>query len=144
MNLIILMLTLIVHVMDATKHLEHEIETLKHLVLQEASEIATIKNKAKDDERLCQQLEEEMKERFQQLIEEQVQQASEIAALKKKVEDGDNTVNALKENHRKEMELVRKGLQKLDKILTVASCLIRTESERKIQTRNYKKIYRGH
>ena len=60
-----------------------------------------------------------MKERFQQLIGEQVQQASEIAALKKKVEDGDNNVNALKENHRKEMELVRNDLRTLDKLLTV-------------------------
>ena len=56
MNLMILFLSLIVRIMDATQDLENEIETLKHLVLQQASEIATIKIKAKGEERLCQQL----------------------------------------------------------------------------------------
>ena len=126
MNLLILIITYVVHVIGETMHLEQDIADLRELVGQQASEISILKNKVRDDERQNENHRNAMNARFQQMMEKQIQQASEIAALKEKVNDGENAINTLKNDHRKEKDFINIGFRELERQLT--ACQVSSKS----------------
>ena len=130
MALLFVMLTCISHVISATIDVEHELATLKELVMQQTSEISTLKGRAKYKERQSQKHREQMDERLQQIM-------SEIDVLKKKAKDGDDAIETLKDDHRKEMNILTNDIHKLEKELTVcrstSKSILREAFKRDIQ-----------
>ena len=118
MNLLILIITYVVHVMGETMNVEHDIASLREIVVQQASEISILKNIVRDDERQNENHRNAMDAKFKHMMEKQIHQASEIAVLKKKVGDGENAITTLKNVHRKEKDFIYSGFRKLEKQLT--------------------------